>query len=306
MYENKEMRILIILIIIGIGITIGSYSLFSSETNNLEPEITEKIEYNATITIGTIHRDSEKMFKRYQPLADYLAEELSDETVRYKGITQIFPTEQQMINSANKGEMDIFFDSPLIGMKVASQTELSPFLLSWKEGHRDYHTVFIVPIDSDVSFDNLYNKTIIFEDRESTSGYLLPLIHLKESGYEINLESSNDLSFVFSLDDENTPIWILEGRGDIGATSNLDFEDIPTNIKEKLKVIESTEAIPRQIVFVNKNLEFQNELKEILLKMNENPETQEILAKISKTSQFSEIDTEKDLNQINNLLEWIQ
>ena len=40
--------------------------------------------------------------------------------------------------------------------------------------------------------------------------------------------------------------------------------------------------------------------------MNENPETQEILAKISKTSQFSEIDTEKDLNQINDLLEWIQ
>jgi phosphonate transport system substrate-binding protein len=202
--------------------------------------------------------------------------------------------------------MDIFFDSPLIGMKVASQTELNPFLLSWKEGHRDYHTVFIVPVDSDISFDNLYNKTIIFEDRRSTSGYLLPLIHLKESGYEINLESSNDLSFVFSLDDENTPIWILEGRGDIGATSNLDFESIPTNIKEKLKVIESTEVIPRQIVFVNKNLEFQNELKEILLKMNENPETQEILAKISKTSQFSEIDTEKDLNQIKDLLELIQ
>ena len=37
------------------------------------------------------------------------------------------------------------------------------------------------------------------------------------------------------LDDENTPIWLLEGRGDVGATSNLDFEDIPTNIKEKVK-----------------------------------------------------------------------
>ena len=191
-------------------------------------------------------------------------------------------------------------------MKIANQSELNPLLLSWKEGHREYHTVFVTSIDSDISFDNLYNKTIIFEDRRSTSGYFLPLIHLKESGYDINLESSKDFLFVFSLDDENTPIWIIEGRGDIGATSNLDFEAIPPNIKEKLKVIESTEAIPRQIVFVNKNFEFQNELKEILLEMNQNPETQEILAKISKTTQFSEINIEKDLNRINNLLELIQ
>jgi hypothetical protein len=40
--------------------------------------------------------------------------------------------------------------------------------------------------------------------------------------------------------------------------------------------------------------------------MNENSETQEIMKKISKTSQFSEIDTEKDLKVINELMELIQ
>jgi len=221
------------------------------------------------------------MFKRYQPLADYLAEKLSDDTVKFKGIAKILPSEQQMIKSANDGEIDIFFDSPLIGMQVAAKTDLEPFLLSWKEGHREYNSVFITSIDSDISFENLYNKTIIFEDRESTSGYFLPLIYLQKAGYDISKESSKDFSFVFSLDDENTPIWILEGRGDVGVTSNLDFEDIPLNIKEKLKIIESTESIPRQIVFINKNLEFQVNLKEILLAMNENQETLEILKKIS-------------------------
>ena len=132
------------------------------------------------------------------------------------------------------------------------------------------------------------------------------MIHLKRAGYDINLKSSEDFSFVFSLDDENTPLWILEGKGDVGATSNLDFEDIPLNIKEKVKVIESTETIPRQIVFVNKNLENQNEIKQILLEMNEQPKTQEIIQKISKTSQFSEIDVERDLNQLKELLELIQ
>jgi len=300
------MKILIILAIIGISFAIAGFTLYAPESDNLETQINEKTEYDETITIGVIHRDSEKMWKRYQPLADYVAENLSDDTTRYKGETRILPTEQLMVNSVNNGDIDIFFDSPLIGMKVASETELEPFLLSWKEGHRDYHSVFITSIDSNISFDNLQNKTLIFEDKESTSGYFLPMIHLKRSGYDINLKSSEDFSFAFSLDDENTPIWILEGKGDVGATSNLDFEDIPLNIKEKLKVIESTETIPRQIIFIKNNLEVKNEIKEILLEMDNQPETQVILQKISKTSQFSEIDIEKDLNKLNELMEMIQ
>lgn len=306
MDKTKQMKILIIAIMFGIGITIGSIVLFYPESEDYEIQNNEKIEYDEIISIGIIHRDSEKMYKRYQPLANYLAGELSDDTVRYKGLTKILPSEQQMIQSVNNGEIDIYFDSPLIGMKIASKTDLKPFLLSWKEGHRDYHSVFITSIDSDISFEKLHEKTIIFEDRESTSGYILPFIHLQKSGYDISEESSKDFSFVFSLDDENTPIWILEGKGDVGATSNLDFEDIPLSIKEKLKVIESTESVPRQMIFVNDNLKNQTDLKEILLKMNENSETQEIMKKISKTSQFSEIDTEKDLKVINELMELIQ
>ncbi len=175
-----------------------------------------------------------------------------------------------------------------------------------KGGYREYHTVFIVPIDSDITFDNLYDKTIIFEDDKSISRFLLPLVHLKNSGYDINYNNSDDFSFVFSLDDENTPVWILEGRGDVGATSNLDFEDIPLNIKEKLKVIESTAAVPRQMIFVGNHIEFQDELKEILLEINNESNALEILDKISHTSKFSEIDIEKDLNQVKELLEHIQ
>ena len=246
------------------------------------------------------------MSKRYQPLANYVAKELSSEGNQYQGIIKIVSSEEQMINVINNQEIDIFFDSPLIGMKIADKTEISPILLSWKEGFREYNSVFIVPIESDITFDNLHGKKIIFEDGESTSGYYLPLIHLKKSGYKIDQNATSDISYAFSLDDENTPIWVLEGRGDVGATSNLDFEDIPTNIKEKLKIIESTEAVPRQIVFIKNDIEFQNTIKKILLEMNESQETIKILKKISKTSQFSEIDVEQDLNQIKELMEMIQ
>ena len=55
------------------------------------------------------------------------------------------------------------------------------------------------------------------------------------------------------IDDENTPIWVLEGRGDLGVLSNLDFKDTPINIQKKLKVIEKTDSIPRQLVLIKSN-----------------------------------------------------
>ena len=52
------------------------------------------------------------------------------------------------------------------------------------------------------------------------------------------------------------------------------------------------------MVFVGNHIEDQGNLKTILLEMNDSPEALEILGKISRTSQFSEIDLEKDLEQL--------
>ena len=280
-------------------------SINTVENNVVENTDTASSDYEF-FTIGTIHRDSAKMVKRYQPLADYIAEKISDENKMYKGKVMILPSQEKMIESINNHEMDLYFDSPLIGIKIMEDAEMEPFLLSWKEGHREYHSVFITEIDSEITFDNLFNKTLVFEDMESTSGYYLPVIHLQNAGYDIDLDGSKDFSFVFSKDDENTPIWILEGKGDVGATSNLDFEDIPANIKERVKIIESTESLPRQMVFVGNHVQQQGELKEILLDMDNNSDTLEILGKISRTSQFSEINWDEDFEISEKLMELLK
>ncbi|WP_371504661.1 phosphate/phosphite/phosphonate ABC transporter substrate-binding protein [Nitrosopumilus adriaticus] len=305
------MKLYIILGIIGIAIVSGmiGYQALSSaddvENNIVENTDTASSDYEF-FTIGTIHRDSAKMVKRYQPLADYIAEKISDENKMYQGKVMILPSQEKMIEAINNHEMDLYFDSPLIGIKIMNDAEIEPFLLSWKEGHREYHTVFITAIDSEFTFDNLFNKTLVFEDMESTSGYYLPVIHLQNAGYDIDLDGSEDFSFVFSKDDENTPIWILEGKGDVGATSNLDFEDIPANIKERVKIIESTESLPRQMVFVGNHVEQQDELKEILLDMDDNSNSLEILGKISDTSKFSEINWDEDFEISEKLMELLK
>ncbi|KAF6246980.1 hypothetical protein C6990_07825 [Nitrosopumilus sp. b3] len=306
------MKLYIILGIIGIVIVSGmiGYQSLYSDNNAVENNDTENISTVGSdyefFTIGTIHRDSAKMVKRYQPLADYIAEKISDENKVFMGKVSILPNPEKMIESINNHEMDLYFDSPLIGIKIMQDADIEPFLLSWKEGHREYHTVFITPIDSEITFDNLFNKTLVFEDMESTSGYFLPVIHLQNAGYSIDLDGTDDFSFVFSKDDENTPIWILEGRGDVGTTSNLDFEDIPTNIKERVKIIESTKSLPRQMVFVGNHVEQKDALKEILLDMDNHPSTLEILGKISDTSKFSEINWDEDFKISEKLMELLE
>lgn len=70
------MKILIILIILGIGIALGGIVFYPSESENVKVVNTIDIEYDETITIGIVHRDAEKMFKRYQPLAEHIAKKL--------------------------------------------------------------------------------------------------------------------------------------------------------------------------------------------------------------------------------------
>ncbi len=100
------MKIPIILAVI--GIIIGVVILYPAEPEIIEIQKEELIEFDEIITIGTIHRDYVKMSKRYQPLADYIAEKLSDETTVYKGIVKIVPTEKQMVQSINDEEMISF------------------------------------------------------------------------------------------------------------------------------------------------------------------------------------------------------
>ena len=96
----------------------------------------------------------------------------------------------------------------------------------------------------------------------------MPKYHLNSIGYSIGNDPSEDISFEFSLDDDNTPIWLLEGRGDFGAVSNIDFEEIPENAKNQLKIIGQTEDVPRQIVFFREDIENKTELLEVFLKMD--------------------------------------
>jgi ABC-type phosphate/phosphonate transport system substrate-binding protein len=119
-------------------------------------------------------------------------------------------------------------------------------------------------------------------------------------GYSVGNDISDDISFEFSLDDDNTSIWLLEGRGDFGALSNIDFEQIPINAKNQLKIIGQTEDVPRQIVFFREGLDYEAELLDVFLQMNTD-DLPEIM-KSTKVTKFTKIDP-NDLSQVKSMLE---
>ena len=161
----------------------------------------------------------------------------------------------------------------------------------------EYHSVFIVKKNSSIKkLNDFYGKIIAFEDPGSTSAYLLPKAYLIQKGFDLSdSPRKNNISYAFSGDDENTPVWIIEGKADIGAISNVNFENYPDSIKDKITIIERTKNVPRYIVSHRSGLEQEKveQIKRILLNMDRDPKGIEVL-KNFKTEKYDEIPNKEE------------
>lgn len=95
---KKILVIPIILTIFAIGMISLSETIFP--TNEVSPKLTpvESDSFEITpIRIGTIGDSATKLILRFQPTADYLADNLSDEETQYSGKVVIAKTIESMI-----------------------------------------------------------------------------------------------------------------------------------------------------------------------------------------------------------------
>ena len=112
------------------------------------------------------------------------------------------------------------------------------------------------------------------------------------------------MNYVFSGDDENTAHWVIEGKGDAGAVSNLDFMDLPVDLREQFRIIWETEPVPRQLVALKSSTspEMTEKVRDILLSMHESETGLEILEEFKHTSKYSNFDYEEEYDDIVNML----
>ena len=294
-------KIIIPFVIIPLVILYASFSINSTENEIVVKEVLSESKLENTITIGTIGEDAVTHIKNFQPIANYIASKLNDEEKQYVGKVKITKTIDSMIIQLHEQKIDLFIDSPITTTLVSEQTDAKPILVRWKGGVENYTTVFFVKIGSNISsIDDFVEKTIVFENKESTSGYLLPKSYLVQNEFNLlfSTNSTNMIHHVFAGSDVNVPLWVYQDRADIGVSSNIDFVEINKNYDNEFTIIAETQSVPRHVVTHRSNLDLDlaDKIKQILIDMDKDPEGLELLKNFKNTLKFTEIPNKDQYN----------
>ena len=302
--------------VISLALTIFGMVACSPPSSTSQNEISEATPPPApekTIVLADISDNPQKKIRRFQPLANYLAANLSDFD---RGTVKIAPDMETLIAWLKSGEVDIYVDSPYPAMLAMNGADAKPILRRWKKGQAEYFSLIFTIRDRDInSLSDLQGKTIALEQPFSTTGYMLPLGELLASGLnpiEKSLPTSsvpdNAVGYVFSEEDENSIEWLLSGKVAAAAIDNRNFEKLSPEIKEQVIVLAETEKIARNLVLVRGDLppDKIEAISSVLLAMDQTDEGKMVLEKFSRTTKFDQIPTAESINRIQELYQQTQ
>ncbi len=252
------------------------------------------------ITLGDIDPDEPtKKIERFQPLADYLAQNLREFGIQ-EGRVIIARDIDEMAEFMKEGKVDLFFDSSFPVLAVQERADSDIILRRWKDKEPVYWSVFIAPMDSEIREDSDFlGKVIAFEEPHSTSGYVLPAGTLLERGFKLIEVTSPDqpigteeIGYLFSRDEENTFELVTQDRVVAGAVSNQDYDDLTTELKQKIQHFDRSITVPRQLVSARAGLStsLQDEVIRLLKALDKTPEGRELLDGLKKTKTFDSLD----------------
>jgi len=267
-----------------------------TNAESTEPIVAVENEESQPLVIGDISDEPSETIKGTQPLADYLAAELSEYGITH-GEVKIAPDIDTMIRWIEDGEVDLYFDSPYPALVISQESGATPILRRLKYGVDQYHSVFITKVDSEYNeLTDLKGNMVAFEESFSTSGYMLPLAFLIENNMNPVLKNSletavseDEVGYIFSTADNTTIQWIISGKIPVGVTDNVTFGRLPEETQAELKIIAETENVPRQLVLVSANVSdsLSKALKEELLAIDDNEAGQAVLD-VFLTTKFDE------------------
>ncbi|ASC73734.1 phosphate ABC transporter substrate-binding protein [Halomicronema hongdechloris C2206] len=284
-------------IILGLGVILGvsgcSPDSLSSDTTSpaADPAATE------TFVIADISDEPAAKIDAYQPMANYLAEQLSEFGIE-AGAVKVAPDMATMTQWLATGDVDLYFDSPYPAMRVKTGSGATVLLRRWKTGVAAYSTILFARQDSNrQTVHDLLGQVVAFEEEFSTSGYMLPKAYLAEAG--LSLTQLNDptaqvppdqIGYVFSRHEQTTIQWVLSQRVVAGAVGSPYFYSIPESTREQLVILAETEALPRHIGLVSPTMDAaqQQALKTVLMAMDETPAGRDVLQQFEETAQFDE------------------
>ncbi len=212
---------------------------------------------------------------------------------------KVAATVPEVASWLKEGEADFFVDSPHPVLLARALSGCRPILRRWKFGSPTYQSVFFVRDDSGIrDWSDLSGRILAFEDRYSASSFFLPMGLLLDEGIEgvfieeVGVGVPEDRpAWVFSGGDSTTMHWVLAGKVAAGVMNEWNFNRFSGQDKDQLRVLATTEAVPRGLLAVRSDLdpEVERKVVELLLSANEDPVGREALEAFSATDRFDEI-----------------
>lgn len=323
---------------ITIGLGVVSYSTVSYgeiSTNAFNTTTSTKsqshVEQNKTFTVGVLSTKARKHIGLTSPLAKYVGQQLAPYGYvdgRVKVTNSILELGQWL----DKGDIDMVSETLFTALKLQQEHSADISLHRWKKGHAEYQTVFFARKDSGIhSLEDLIGKTLVLEDRSSTSGFYMPLQTLLKKPLALSSQTSpsqganpDDINIVVAgdvlrrADEISLSTWVAHGQADAGAFANTNWEDsgdMPPHIKPEMEIIYRTEFVPRSVVLLRRDLpiEVKKVVEIALINANQSTEGKAALHKFQKTSKFEAFSPEQlqsftDYNQSRMQIErmWFQ
>lgn len=204
------------------------------------------------IVLGKISDDPAEEISDWQPLADYLAANLSQFGIG-AGKVKVAPDVETMAGWLATGQVDLFFDNPYSALTVSDQSRGQILVRRVKTDAEEKHAVIFTTAESGItSLDQLRGRLIAIEEPESASGFMLPVAYLVEAGlkpaHKTSLDAAvaaDEVGYLFSLDDNNTALWVLSGKVAAGSVDNETFAEVKETNPTGLIILAETEPITR-------------------------------------------------------------
>jgi phosphonate transport system substrate-binding protein len=268
------------------------------------------------ISFGSVSLNPTQEYNVVRPFADFLAVNLHEVGIGRARVV-VVGSLSQMIDEIEQGRVDIFIDSPFPAAFVWKHGDVRPLVRRWKRGSEAYRSVVFARDDSGIaSLDDLSGRIIAFGEPFSTSGYLMPKAALSSAGLRlVNYEdpaasiAADHVGYVFSDDAENTMFWVLKRKVAAGAVNADYYLALAGDRRDELRVLHTTEAVPRNVVCVREGLDPQIvvAIERVLLEMHLSEEGRSVLEEFEETARFDRFPrgAEIDLELIVTLLPFV-
>ena len=232
-----------------------------------------------SITLGDVEADEPlRRIRWIQPLADYLAENLSEHGID-TGRVVVARDLDEMARLLRDGEVDIYLDSPLPAMKVAGGSGAEIILRRWVKDQPEYWSLVLTHRESGLGgWGQLSGRTIAFQERHSTTGFLLPAYALLDRGFQLQVVTDpaattepGQIGCWFTGDEENSVQLLVDNAVTAAVVSNQDYEELPAEKRDLLRTLMETQSVPRQVVVAGPGLDpaLRAKVRQLLLGLSD-------------------------------------